>query len=225
MKADFDAAAVQVANFQFGNKLRVVWVDCVGRCCKSHPVQPAIFVGGGTGAPNMLMQEAGLENVFANKSGNWVCVSQAEVVAAAPDVMVLAHAAWDTAVSKLTYLYNHTAFCGMDAIKGARFVQIPFSATTLSPRNGPAALDLAIASMHVRTGTTTPVRTSGVSSFAPATFKAATEFSGHKCTLDATKVLYETTALVGQTQTSHAKSTYAFLPCVLASLMAWISAA
>ena len=43
----------------------------------------------------------------------------------------------------------------MDALKGARFVQIPFSASTLGPRNAPAAVDLAMAALHVRTGSLT----------------------------------------------------------------------
>merc|ERR1719253_950818 len=136
--------------------------------------------------------------------------------------MVIAHAAWDTALSKITYLYNNSVFCEMDALKGARFVQIPFSASTLSPRNAPAALDLAIASLHVRRGTVTPVRASGVSSFAPATFKS--HISNLKCTLEADKVEYEKSAFGVQAQgsqgtqapvstdtTSSARSSYAIL--------------
>ena len=55
----------------------------------------------------------------------------------------------------------------MDALKGARFVQIPFSASTLGPRNAPAAVDLAMAALHVRTGSLTATRESGVGSFSP----------------------------------------------------------
>merc|ERR1719253_88267 len=145
--------------------------------------------------------------------------------------MVIAHAAWDTALSKITYLYNNSVFCEMDALKGARFVQIPFSASTLSPRNAPAALDLAIASLHVRRGTVTPVRASGVSSFAPAAFKS--HISNLVCTLEANKLKYETDAFGMATSpasqatssdtTSRARSSYAILPGLMASLIAWFS--
>eukprot|EP00747_Dinoflagellata_sp_TGD_P066790 gnl/TRDRNA2_/TRDRNA2_154980_c0_seq2.p2 gnl/TRDRNA2_/TRDRNA2_154980_c0~~gnl/TRDRNA2_/TRDRNA2_154980_c0_seq2.p2 ORF type:complete len:143 (+),score=12.92 gnl/TRDRNA2_/TRDRNA2_154980_c0_seq2:160-588(+) len=74
-------------------------------------------------------------------------------------------------------------------IKGGRLVQIPFSATTLSPRNGPAALDLAIAALHVRLGALTAVRKSGVSSFNPNTLKEHTK--GLKCSLEWTQVMYD----------------------------------
>jgi hypothetical protein len=104
------------------------------------------------------------------------------VVAAAPDVIVVVDAAWDTALGKITWLYNHSAFCGMDALKEARLVQIPFSATSLSPRNGAAALDLAAASLHVRLGTATPTGESGVGSFNPGYLR--TQTSGLRCGLD-----------------------------------------
>lgn len=137
----------------------------------------------------MLMREAGLDNAFENKDDGWVCVNVTDVINAAPDVMVVVDASWDTALGKLTWLYNQSDLCGMDALKGAHFVQIPFSASTLSPRNGPAALDLAIASLHVRTGSLTAVRESGVSSFNPQQFRAHIEKL--QCTLEKEKVKYD----------------------------------
>jgi len=190
MKDDFNAAAAMVSTAMHGSKLRAVWLDCVGRCCKTEPGQePQIFVGAGTGAPHMLMREAGLENVFSSVDGNWACVNESDVIAAAPDVLVVADAAWDTALSKITWLFDHEEFCNLDVMQGARFVQIPFSATTLGPRNGPAALDLAIASLHVRTGALTATRESGVSSFNPHALE--THVAGLKCSMVKEKIVYD----------------------------------
>jgi iron complex transport system substrate-binding protein len=243
MKKDFDAAAAMVSSSSHGSKLKAVWLDCVGRCCKTEPGQPKqVFVGGGSGAPGMLMNEAGMVNAFAHEDKGWACVNVSDVIKAAPDVMVVIDADWDKALDKLTWLYNQSELCAMDALKGARLVQVPFSASTLSPRNGPAALDLAIASLHVRTGSLTAVRKSGVSSFNPQQFREHTK--NLMCNLEKEKVKYdiitdgtETAAATGSStggSSSSATSTtgtgtevasgsprigYAFLSWVLASLL------
>jgi iron complex transport system substrate-binding protein len=182
MKDDFDAAAAMVSTATKGGKMTAVWLDCVGRCCSDEGPEPHVFIGAGNGAPAMLMREAGLDNVFDDVEGNWACVPESQVIAAAPDVLVVVDAAWDTALSKIQWLFNHTEFCDLDALKGGRFVQIPFSASTLSPRNGPAALDLAIASVYARIGTQLPGLESGVSSFDPDFFRTNTQ--GLACTFN-----------------------------------------
>ena len=63
-----------------------------------------VFVGGGTGAPNLIMSEAGLTNVFSDRAGGWSCVNMSDVLATQPDVVVIVDAAWDTALSKIDYL-------------------------------------------------------------------------------------------------------------------------
>jgi len=166
-----------------GAPMKAAWLDCMG-CCADNQV----FVGGGNGAPNMLMQEAGLVNAFAGSEGNWVCVDLADVVAAAPDVIVAVDASWDSAASKIEAMYNDAEFCKLDALKHARFVKIPFSATTLSPRNGPAALDLAIASLHVRAGTDIPTQKSGVTSFSSS--ELVTLSTGKLCPVQAADMVY-----------------------------------
>lgn len=188
MKRDFDNAEATISSAMHGTPLNVVWLDCVGRCCSDNTGEK-VFVGGATGAPAMLMQEAGLRNIFSNKVGNWVCVNKQDIVAAAPDVIIAVDAAWDTAMQKVNWIYNDTAFCQMDAVRGARFVSIPFSASTLSPRNGPAAHDLALAALHVRLGTLTASRQSGVSSFNPHMLQLQTKNS--KCPLQMSAVVYD----------------------------------
>jgi len=190
MRGDFDQAAGLVSAGMRGAQLKTVWLDCVGRCCEVPDGQEEqVFVGGGTGAPNMLMQEAGLTNIFADKSGNWVCVNVSEIATAQPDVIVVVDAAWDTAIDKIRYLYDDAAFCQLDVLRAARFISVPFSATTLSPRNGPAALDLAVAALHVRTGSHTATQRSGVGSFSPYFLQAET--SCRRCPLSMSYVVYD----------------------------------
>ena len=159
MKEDFTAARGMVASASlpgkigFEGKLRAIWIDCVGRCCKNDKKAPGgFYLGAGTGAPNLIMQEAGMENLFADREGSWACVSAADILAKKPDVVVVVHASWDTALEKIETLYNHSEFCKTDFVQQAKFVTIPFSASTLSPRNGKAALDLAAAGIHVNNG-------------------------------------------------------------------------
>merc|ERR1712048_701883 len=144
-------------------------------------MQNGVYVGAGKGTPGMLMAEAGLENAFGHIDENWHCVPDTDIIAANPDVIVVVHASWDTALDKIQWLYNHAELCDLDVMKGARFVQIPFSASTLSPRSGVATLDLAIASLQVRTGSLTTTGASGVSSFTPQFLATNTE--GLACAL------------------------------------------
>jgi len=189
MRQDFDTAAGIVSSGFNGQPLKAVWLDCVGRCCSVPEGQePQVYVGAGTGPPQLLMQEAGLTNVFGHLDGNWKCVNESDIISAAPDVLIVVDAAWDTALSKITWLYNHSEFCPMDALKGARFVQIPFSASTLGPRNAPAAVDLAMAALHVRTGSLTATRESGVGSFSPTFLQSHIE--GLTCTTNPAVLVY-----------------------------------
>jgi len=146
MLEDFDAATVVLNTIVTDAPLKAMWFDCVG-CCGSHEV----FVGGGTGAPQMLMTESGLTNAFADLDGNWVCVNRSQIAIAAPDVIVLVDAAWDSVAEKIGWLYNQTELCNLNVLQSARFVNIPFSASTLGPRNGQAALDMAraVANLHI----------------------------------------------------------------------------
>jgi hypothetical protein len=134
------------------------------------------------------MVEAGLTNVFSDEPGTWACVKVSAIVAAEPDVIVVVDAAWDSAASKIQWLYKDEEFCKLDVLKAARFVSIPFSATTLSPRTGPAAFDLAIAAIHVRTGVSTPAQESGVGSLNPYFLQAESECG--RCPLRMIDVVY-----------------------------------
>lgn len=187
VKDYFDQANQLVSSGMSGAELKTVWLDCVGRCCP----EGQDLVGGGTGAPNMLMLEAGLTNIFADRYGNWVCVNVSDIIAAQPDVIVLVDADWDRAIDKVRYLYDDLGFCETEALRAARIIYIPFSATTLSPRNGPAALDLATQALHVRTGSLPADHLSGVGSFSPYLLEA--ESSCKLCPLSMSYVVYDDT--------------------------------
>ena len=173
---DFAIAADTVSNIRDGAGLKAVWLDCVG-CCDEDD---ELFVGAGTGAPNLIMESAGLTNAFAEESGSWACVSISSIIASNPDVMVspprsslifkitvrvlgcfrlteerrqvIVDASWDSAIEKIDFLHDHSGFCGASFVQRADYITIPFSASTLGPRNGAAALDMVTAAIHVTTG-------------------------------------------------------------------------
>ena len=167
--------------------LKTVWLDCVD-CCEIKSGEKGLFVGAGTGAPNLIMKEAGMTNAFADTSGSWACVSADDILAAKPEVMVVVDASWDSALSKVDYLHNHSKFCGAEFVQRADYITIPFSASTLGPRNGVAALDMVTASLHVMTGSPKIDFKSGVKFFDPVELVKQT--AELRCPIDASKVKY-----------------------------------
>ena len=98
------------------------------------------------------LPRSGLTNAFADRPGSWYCVSLQDIIDADPDVFVIVDASWDSAVGKLDYLHNHSDYCNLRAVQEAEYIKIQFSASTLGPRNGVAALDMVSAAMHLHTG-------------------------------------------------------------------------
>lgn len=93
------------------------------------------FVGAGTGAPQMIMEAAGLENVAADVRDSWTSLSWEAVVDANPDVIVLVDAAWNTAESKIEKLEANPATAAMPAVQQGRYVIVDFPATEAGVRN------------------------------------------------------------------------------------------
>ena len=124
-----------------------------------------VFVGSNGGAPHLIMTESGLTNAFADVPGSWSCVSVADVVAADPDVFIIGYYDGSEAEPKIDFLHNNSLLCELDAVKHADYIGVPFSASTLGPRNGAAAVDIAGAAIHVRTGDNTMNGQSGVDFF------------------------------------------------------------
>ena len=67
------------------------------------------YVGAGIGAPQMIMDAAGLTNIFADVHDTWTSAGWEQVVAADPGVIVLVDAAWNTAAKKIELLEANPA--------------------------------------------------------------------------------------------------------------------
>ena len=120
------------------------------------------YVGAGIGAPQMILDAAGLTNVFASVHDTWTSVGWEKVVAADPDVIVLVDATWNTAASKITALEQNPATAQLTAVKQHSYVVVPFAATEAGVRNveavktivaGVTALDAGTSPAAGATGT------------------------------------------------------------------------
>lgn len=93
------------------------------------------FVGGGTGAPNMIMEAAGLTNVGADHPESWFSMPWESFVESDPDIIVLVDAPWHTAADKRAQLEEHPAARHMHAVEEGRFVVVDFATTEAGVRN------------------------------------------------------------------------------------------
>ncbi len=104
-----------------GEGLQMLWFD-------SGEKTP--FVGAGKGGPQLVMDAVGASNVFSALPGGWADGSWEKVVAADPDVIVLADASWSTADAKKKHLRGDPVLRNLKAVKQNRFVVLPFSEST-----------------------------------------------------------------------------------------------
>jgi iron complex transport system substrate-binding protein len=93
------------------------------------------FVGAGIGAPQMIMEAAGLENVAADVEDTWTSMGWEAIVAADPDVIVLVDAAWNTAEHKIAQLESNPATAALPAVQQQRYLVVDFPATEAGVRN------------------------------------------------------------------------------------------
>jgi iron complex transport system substrate-binding protein len=93
------------------------------------------YVGAGIGAPQMIMEAAGLENVAADVRDTWTSMSWEAIVAADPDVIVLVDAAWNPAAAKIKHLEANPATAQLAAVQQRRYVTVDFPATEAGVRN------------------------------------------------------------------------------------------
>ncbi|WP_022892844.1 putative F420-0 ABC transporter substrate-binding protein [Agromyces subbeticus] len=100
------------------------------------------FVGAGIGAPQMIMQAAGLENIAGDVADTWTSMGWEAIVAANPDVIVLVDAAWNTAEQKIAHLESSPATAAMPAVQQQRYVIVDFPATEAGVRNVSAVASL-----------------------------------------------------------------------------------
>ncbi|MCR8670808.1 ABC transporter substrate-binding protein [Agrococcus sp. HG114] len=88
--------------------------------------EDAPYVGAGSGAPQLVLEAAGLENVTADVDETWTTLSWEAVAASEPDVIVLVDAAWHSAESKIERLRANPATAELAAVRDGRFVVVPF---------------------------------------------------------------------------------------------------
>lgn len=100
------------------------------------------FVGGTIGAPQMVMDAVGLNNIVTAKS-TWTSYGWESIVEADPDVIVLVDAAWNPAADKIKTLEGSAATKNLSAVKAQRYLVIPFPAAEAGVRSVAAADDLA----------------------------------------------------------------------------------
>ncbi|MCF4122871.1 putative F420-0 ABC transporter substrate-binding protein [Antribacter sp. KLBMP9083] len=101
------------------------------------------YVGAGIGAPQMIMDAVGLENVAGDVHDTWTPYAWESAVEADPDVIVLVDAAWNTADAKIERLESNPATAEMTAVKESRYLLLPFPASEAGVRNVDAVVDLS----------------------------------------------------------------------------------
>ncbi|MFC6152869.1 putative F420-0 ABC transporter substrate-binding protein [Nocardioides yefusunii] len=100
------------------------------------------FVGGGTGAPQMVMDAIGLTNVAGGVDDTWTSLGWEAVVESDPDVLVLVDAEWNKAETKIEFLESNPATAAMTAVKEKRYLVIPFPSGEAGVRSVDAAASL-----------------------------------------------------------------------------------
>lgn len=103
------------------------------------------FVGGGSGAPNMIMQAAGLTSLTADEPQSWFSMPWESFVASDPDVIVLVDAPWNSAQKKQDLLEGHPAASTMSAVKAKSYIVVSFATTEAGVRNVEAVEAIATA--------------------------------------------------------------------------------
>lgn len=111
----------EVAATRAGKGIDVFWFD-------SGDKTP--FVGAGGGGPQLILDAVGATNIFADIDGGWADGNWEDVIAADPDVIVLADASWSTAADKISYLENDPVLSQLRAVRARAFITIPFSEST-----------------------------------------------------------------------------------------------
>jgi iron complex transport system substrate-binding protein len=97
------------------------------------------YVGAGLGAPQLVLETAGLTNIAGDIDMTWSSFGWESVVAADPDVIVLIDADWNTAASKIELLESNPATAALTAVQNKRYLVLPFPAGEAGVRTVSAA--------------------------------------------------------------------------------------
>jgi iron complex transport system substrate-binding protein len=97
------------------------------------------YVGAGIGAPELVLETAGLKNIAADIDQTWTSLGWESIVDADPDVIVLIDADWNTAQSKIDMLESNPATANLKAVKNDSYIVLPFAASEAGVRTVSAA--------------------------------------------------------------------------------------
>lgn len=97
------------------------------------------YVGAGLGAPELVLETAGLTNIAGDIDMTWSSFGWESIVAADPDVIVLIDADWNTAASKIELLRSNPATAALAAVQNSRYIVLPFPAGEAGVRTVSAA--------------------------------------------------------------------------------------
>jgi len=103
----------------------------------------APYIGAGSGAPQMMLEALGLDNIMASQDEGWLSSSWEAVVDANPDVIVLVDATWNSAEQKKKLLAENPITSKLDAVINQRYLVVPFPASEAGVRNVSATADMA----------------------------------------------------------------------------------
>ncbi|MGH8893501.1 MAG: ABC transporter substrate-binding protein [Actinomycetes bacterium] len=134
LRAEQEEVLAGLAEEKAGAGLNVFWYD-------SGDKTP--YVGTGEGGPQLILDAVGATNVFADIPNGWTDVAWEKVIAADPDVIVLADASWSTAQEKIDYLKSDPVLSQLRAVKAGAFVTLPFSETAPGVRLADGATHVA----------------------------------------------------------------------------------
>lgn len=93
------------------------------------------FVGAGIGAPQMIMEAAGLENIAGEVKDTWTPMSWEAIIDSDPEVIVLIDSDWGSTEKKISEINSNPAVANVTAVKNQRYVVVPFAAAEAGVRN------------------------------------------------------------------------------------------
>lgn len=102
------------------------------------------YVGAGQGAPELILETAGLTNIASDLEGGWAPYGWESVLAADPDVLVIVDSDWNTAEHKIEYLEADPTLSQLTAVQQHRYVIVPFAASEAGVRTAEAAQSVAL---------------------------------------------------------------------------------
>ena len=100
------------------------------------------YVGAGIGAPELVLETLGLENIAGDVDATWAPLSWEAVVDGNPYYIVLVDAAWNTAESKIALLEGNPATANLTAVQQGRYLIVPFAASEAGVRTVDTVVDL-----------------------------------------------------------------------------------